>query len=338
MTAAGENCLNADSSRGMRGGETNQRTDHGMTKRLPPKGDQQPDLFAANFADIPIRDQRDTMERPFFSLAKKPRNTPIEYHVGDTWVEVSANAKFGLATIWDADILIWASTQITEALDRGLTPSRKIQFHPHNLLKSIRRPTGGEHYKRLRAALERLTHTAVRTNIRADGKQKVASFHWLESWKEVIDLESGETTGMTITLPDWLFDGIVMKGGVLTIHEDYFLLTGGIGRWLYRVARKHAGRQEYGWQFTMRQLYEKSGASSRFSDFAIDVRKVIEEDTLPEYALTLHRNEEGDEVVSFLPRDHLGVDDPRFQGSRNPRRRIARGITSKGLKFHEPAA
>jgi plasmid replication initiation protein len=162
-----------------------------MTRRLPPKGDYQPDLFAANFADIPIRDQRDTMERPFFSLAKKPRFAPIEYNVGDVWVEVSANPKFGIATIWDADILIWASTQVTEALDRGLTPSRTIHFYPHNLLKSIRRPTGGEHYMRLRAALERLTHTAVRTNIRAQGNKKAASFHWLESWTEVTDVGIG---------------------------------------------------------------------------------------------------------------------------------------------------
>ena len=235
--------------------------DEFMTKRLPPKGDHQPDLFAANFADIPIRDQRDTMERPFFSLAKKPRFAPIEYDVGGVWVEVSANQKFGIATIWDADILIWASTQITEAIDRGLKPSRIIQFHPHNLLKSIRRPTGGEHYVRLRAALERLTHTAVRTNIRAEGKKQAASFHWLESWNELTDEKTGETIGVTLTLPDWLFDGIVMKGGILTIHEDYFLLTGGIERWLYRVARKHAGQQEGGWQFTMRQLYEKSGSS-----------------------------------------------------------------------------
>src|SRR5947209_3007651 len=128
-------------------------------KRPPPKGDIQPDLFAANFADIPIRDQRDTMERPFFSLAKKPRFAPIEYRVGDVWVEVSANPKFGIATIWDADILIWASTQVTEARDRGQPTSRVVHFYPHNLLKSIRRPTGGEHYLRLRAALERLTHT-----------------------------------------------------------------------------------------------------------------------------------------------------------------------------------
>ena len=306
-----------------------------MSKRRPPKGEIQPDLFNANFADIPIRDQRDTMERPFFSLAKRPRFAPIEYHVGDVWVEVSANPKFGIATIWDADILIWASTQITEALDRGISSSRTIHFHPHSMLKAIRRPTGGEHYLRLRAALERLTHTAVRTNIRAQGKKKAASFHWLESWTEVTDEKTGETTGMTLTLPDWLFDGILMKGGVLTIHEDYFLLTGGVERWLYRVARKHAGHQEGGWQFTMRQLHEKSGASSRLSDFAIDVRKVVEVDSLPEYTAVIHKNEEGEEVIHFLKRDHLAVDDPRYETPRHPRRRIARGITSKSIKFNE---
>ena len=216
-----------------------------MVRRSIPPGDHQPDLFAANFADIPIRDQRDTMERPFFSLAKKPRLTPIEYKVGDVWVEVSANPKFGMATIWDADILIWASTQITEALDRGLEANRTIHFHPHNLLRSIRRSTGGADYQRLRAALDRLTHTAVRTNIRAEGKKKSASFHWLDSWTETIDEDTGEPTGMTITIADWLFNGIIERGGVLTIHEDYFLLTGGIERWLYRVVRKHAGKQEH---------------------------------------------------------------------------------------------
>jgi len=304
-----------------------------MSKRRPPNSDTQPDLFAASFADIPVRDQRDTMERPFFSLAKKPRYKAIEYHVGDVWVEVSANPKFGMATIWDADILIWATTQVTEALDRGLKPSRTIQFHPYNMLKSIRRETGGEHYRRLRAALERLTHTAVRTNIRGQGKQKLASFHWLESWTEIIDESTGETTGMTMTLPDWLYQGVMMRGGVLTIHEDYFLLTGGIERWLYRVARKHAGQQETGWSFTMRQLYEKSGSTARLTDFAIDVRKAVEANELPEYRMAIHKNEEGDEVVSFVRRSQLSVADPNFEAPRPTRRRVGRGITSKSHTF-----
>ena len=304
-----------------------------MSKRQPPPSDIQPDLFAANFADIPVRDQRDTMERPFFSLAKKPRHKAIEYHVGDVRVEVSANPKFGMATIWDADILIWAATQVTEALDRGLKPSRNIQFHPYNMLKAIRRETGGEHYRRLRAALERLTHTAVRTNIRGQGKKKLSSFHWLEAWTEVVDESTGETIGMTMTLPDWLYEGVLMRGGVLTIHEDYFLLTGGIERWLYRVARKHAGQQELGWSFTMRQLYEKSGSAARISDFAIDVRKAIESNELPEYGMTIRKNDDGEEVVHFVRRSQLAATDPAFESSRFPRRRTGRGISSKGIKF-----
>ncbi len=276
-----------------------------MSRRPLPRGDNQPDLFAASFADIPIRDQRDTMERPFFSLAKKPRLTPIQYQVGNTWVEVSANPQFGMATIWDADILIWASTQITEALDSGLRPNRTIQFHPYNLLRSIRRSGGGADYQRLRAALERLTHTAVRTNIRSQGKKKFASFHWLESWTETIDEATGEPSGMTITLPDWLYSGVVERGGVLTIHDDYFLLTGGIERWLYRVVRKHAGSQETGWSFTMKQLHEKSGSAARLSDFAIDIRQAVQTNGLPEYELSLGRDYRGNEIVHFVHRQHL---------------------------------
>lgn len=289
---------------------------------------KQADLFAPSFADIPVRDQRDTMERPFFSLAKKPRLTPIEYKVGNVWVEVSANPQFGMATIWDADILIWASTQITEALDRDFKPSRTIQFQPYNLLKAIRRTTGGADYGRLRAALERLTHTAVRTNIRSDGKKKFASFHWLESWTETTN-EAGEPTGMTITLADWLFDGIVERGGVLTIHEDYFLLTGGIERWLYRVARKHAGNQDTGWSFTMRQLYDKSGSSARYSDFAVDIRRIVLANKLPEYELTLARNGEGDEIVRFIHRARLGL-----EFSRTPMRRHSGGIFARAWNLN----
>lgn len=310
-----------------------------MTRRVPPAGDQQPDLFAATFADIPVRDQRDMMERPFFSLAKRPRLAPIKYRVGDAWVEVSANPQFGMATIWDADILIWASTQLTEAMDQGIAPSRTIRFHPYNLLRSVRRTTGGADYVRLRAALDRLTHTAVRTNIRADGKNKFASFHWLESWTETTDATTGETSGMTITLPDWLFDGIVRRGGVLTIHEDYFLLTGGIERWLYRVARKHAGHQQTGWSFTMRQLYVKSGSAARFSDFAIDVRRAVTSNQLPEYEASVDRNVDGEEIVRFVRRTLLDSDHPARELPRFPGRRTTpRGIRASAWKLNEPTS
>lgn len=297
------------------------------------KTEQQTDLFTPSFADIPIRDQRDTMERPFFSLAKKPRKTPIQYEVSGTIVKVYPVKEFGIATIWDADILIWAATQVTEALDRGGQPNPQVYFHPYQLLRGIRRATGGDQYKKLQEALRRLASTYVETNIRVPkgSRRKTTGFHWLEGWDAHED-EDGKPTGMSLTLPRWLFDGIVEKGMVLTIHEDYFTITGGIERWLYRVARKHAGHQETGWSFTMRQLYDKSGSAARFSDFALDVRKITQVDNLPEYALRLHKNGEGDEVVSMVRRSLLDAADPRFELPRAKQRRKGRGLNQKALQ------
>lgn len=294
---------------------------------------EQLDIFKACYADIPIRDQRETMERPFFSLAKTPRRTPIEYKAGGLYVKVTPGADSGVATIWDADILIWAATQITEALDRGGEAGRTISFHPYNLLKGIRRHTGGDQYRKLLDAIRRLHTTSVETNIRPPrGRTKRAAFHWIETWGAE-EGPDGKPTSMSITLPDWLYEGIVQDGGVLSIHEDYFLLTGGIARWLYRVARKHAGQQETGWQFTMRQLYEKSGSSAKFADFAFDVRKVVKAKGLPEYALTITKNGEGDEVVHMVRRSLLAVQDPRYELPRHRRRRQAGGIRQKALSF-----
>ena len=206
----------------------------------------------------------------------------------------------------------------TEAIDRGGVPSPSVRFHPYSLLKGIRRPTGGDHYKRLQDALRRLASTYVETNIRVPkgSRKKVAGFHWVEHWDSYED-GNGKPTGMSITLPAWLYEGIVQGGGVLSIHEDYFLLTGGVERWLYRVVRKHAGVQEFGWP----------------SDFALDVRRIVEAGTLPEYALDISRNAEGDEVVSMVRHSRLAVDDARFEIPHSPRRRHGGGITRTVLRF-----
>jgi plasmid replication initiation protein len=297
-------------------------------KALVPE--DQLEFFIGLHTDVPIRHQLDLMERPFFSLAKKPRRTAIEYSVNGVNIRVSPNKDHGIATIWDADILIWLITQITENLDRTGQASPTVYFNPYTLLKAIRRGTSGRSYTRLKEALDRLSSTFIKTNIRDN---KVARFHWIEdSGHET--MEDGEIR-MFATLPRWLYSGIVQRRMVLTVHEDYFLLTGGVERWLYNVVRKHAGRQELGWSMTMKQLYEKSGSEARLSDFAIDIRKIAENNNLPEYHLSLSRNQEGDEVVHMIWRSSLSTSDPNYQLPRNPRRRIGRGITQKSLSFSD---
>jgi plasmid replication initiation protein len=230
--------------------------------------DSQPDLFIALPSDIPARDQQDLMERPFFSLSKNKRTTPIEYEVGGNYICVTANEKYGIATIWDADILIWAASQITEALSRGRKTSRFFRLSAYDLLTFIRRGTSGRDYQELKATLDRLKSTSVVTNIRQGKRKERHHFSWLNEWKEITN-DQGRSLGLEFILPDWLYDGIINQQLVLSIDPAYFDLTSGIERWLYRVVRKHGGRQKAGWSFTFRQLYEKSGSTDRFANLAL---------------------------------------------------------------------
>src|SRR3546814_1214193 len=72
--------------------------------------------------DLPLKDQREVMERPFFSLQKRKRLKPIEYRSpdGEAWVKVEAMPAYGMATIWDADILIWAASVLNRMKEQGV--------------------------------------------------------------------------------------------------------------------------------------------------------------------------------------------------------------------------
>ena len=268
------------------------------------------DFFSTSLTDLPLRDQRETMERPFFSLSKSPRFEPIVYENRDTFVRVSPSATYGMATIWDADILIWAASQINEARAQGLETARVICVHPYDLLRSIRRHTGKSQYDRLRDALRRLQSTSIETNIRAKGKKRLAQFSWIESWAETIDEKTGRSDGMKIHLSEWFYEGILDQQLLLAIPAEYFDLTGGIERWLFRLVRKHAGKQDGGWGCPVKTLHQKSGSTQRPSDFRRDLRRIVAGNHLPEYHLELKDGERDDPVLWAIRRDRLHPSHP----------------------------
>jgi plasmid replication initiation protein len=71
------------------------------------------------------------MAYPFFSLAKSRRIRPIKFASGNVEIRVEAVPAHGMATIWDADILIWVASQIAEARDAGLRTSRLMAATPY---------------------------------------------------------------------------------------------------------------------------------------------------------------------------------------------------------------
>lgn len=259
----------------------------------------QSDLFRTLPGMIAPRDAQDLMTWPFFSLAKSKRAAPIDFRMGETWISVEAVPEHGMATIWDADILIWAASQLVEARDNGRAISRFLSARPHEILTFIGRGTGKDHYDRLRAALDRLQATTVATSIRQQHQRRRHRFSWINEWRETLD-EQGRALGIELILPDWFYAGVLDRGLILTIDRAYFDLTGGVERWLYRIVRKHGGRQSGGWSFDISHLHLKSGALSPLKQFAFEVRAIAARQSLPGYRLSLERTF-GRERLAFTP-------------------------------------
>ena len=268
------------------------------------------DLFRSLPGDLAPRDAQDLMAYPFFSLAKSKRLAPINFKAGSVVIRVEAVPEHGMATIWDADILIWAASQIVEARDVGIRPSRLMATTPYEILNFIGRGVSLRDYDRLKAALDRLQSTTIATSIRQPTERRLHRFSWINEWKERAD-HRGRPLGLELIVPDWFYGAVLDDALVLTIDRNYFNLTGGLERWLYRLVRKHGGKQEFGWSFDFVHLHAKSGSLSPLKHFAYDLREIVRRQPLPGYRLDIQQCVGGPEILSFMPIDPLALGIPR---------------------------
>ncbi len=275
------------------------------------------DLFRALPGDFAPRDAQDLMAFPFFSLSKSHRVAPIDFVSGNVTIRVEAVPDHGMAAIWDADILIWAASQIVEARDAGLRTSRLMAATPYEILTFTGRGTSLRDYQRLKAALDRLQSTTVSTTIRQPAEGRRHRFSWINEWQERTD-RSGRPDGLELIVPDWFYRAVLDDALVLTIDRAYFDLTGGLDRWLYRIVRKHGGRQRGGWRFDFRHLHQKSGSLSPFKRFAFELRDIIRRQPLPGYTLFLETEIGGRTLLAFEPSAPCGqaVDSLVLSGTR----------------------
>ncbi|MBS7701430.1 replication initiator protein A [Chelatococcus sp. YT9] len=272
-----------------------------MSSRNRPISERgQLDLFHARPGDFAPRDAQDLMAYPFFSLAKTPRIAPIDFVAGSVSIRVEAVPDHGMATIWDADVLIWAASQIVDARDAGLRTSRLMAATPYEILKFIGRGTSLRDYQRLKAALDRLQSTTISTTLRQPAEGRRHRFSWINEWKERTD-RSGKAAGIELIVPDWFYQAVLDDALVLTIDRAYFDLTGGLERWLYRIVRKHGGHQRQGWRFDFRHLHQKSGSLSPFKRFAFELREIIRRQPLPGYELSIEVEISGRTLLAFEP-------------------------------------
>lgn len=247
------------------------------------------DLFVDSLVSAPLRDDRATMEFPFFALQKRPLLTPIVYQDGNVSIRISPGER-GVATIWDKDVLIYLSSLINARIERGETVDRTVRIAAYDMLRVTRRHTGKNGYQEIYDALFRLRSTTITTDIQSGGERETRGFGWIDSFRILTrENKAGSRVmqGLEITLNDWTFRALVKDRRVLAINPAYFDLTGGLERRLYEIARKHVGRQAE-WKVSLLLLAKKCGTMQRnLRRFKFDLKELAGRDRLPDYQMFL---------------------------------------------------
>jgi hypothetical protein len=264
-----------------------QKLERERSKLLPARYTNR-DFFVADIFGYSLKDDAATMEAPVFSLKTQKDFSVWEWTSKDgaRHIEVSPSVKYGRATMHDKSVLIFVTSQMTEALNRERpdAQNRAVRFTVHNYLVATNKPTGGVEYGRLETTLDRLKGTTIKTSIRTGDKRVKEAFGIIDSWTIVERSPNDERMiAVEVVLSKWLYNAI-QAHEVLTLHPDYFRLRKPLERRLYELARKHCGEQS-SWTIGLELLREKCGAQSHLRAFKSHIQGIAQADTLPEYRM-----------------------------------------------------
>lgn len=271
--------------------------------RKPRSQQVQPDFFAPVLYDVGARDSRSVMDVAPFRLSKSDKrpNQVIQYDLPDGHVVVSSGS-FGMASVFDYDLVLMAISHLTEAMNkyregRGPKPGRLFRPEVADIIKFCRKDNGGNQRQFIVGALERLstTHVGIKRTSKINGvMMNIDEGENLIGPFKVISVGSTKKIKyIEMKIADWMYDEIThgAKPDVLTVHPDYFLHESGISRFLYRLARKAAGRDSAVWGFDL--IFARSGSQSTFKEFCRALRKIVEANDVPEYDLAIEDGQRG---------------------------------------------
>ena len=255
-----------------------------------------PEFFNCDLSDVLpyFKDDMASMEHPMFSLSTKPDMRILHYEHNGNTITIFPST-WGLPTIHDKDMLIYAVSHLQAAINEGKVPSRTVRFTAHDFLVSTQRGIDGRAYQRFKDALNRLRGTTINTNIKTGKFSIEEGFGLINSWRAVKEDSTGRVIAAEIELSKWLYNAI-LSNELLTINPDYFYLRKPIERRIYELARKHCGNQQL-FKIGLDKLHNKIGTKAPLRKLRAQVREIVTANSLPDYEVSI-----SEDIVTFTSR------------------------------------
>lgn len=278
------------------------------TVRVPPDDDAQLSFFVPNIFDAPLKDDVNLMDVAPFALSKNKRHDSIRYELKDAIVIVEGGAETGMATAFDYDIFLNMVSYLAEEVRKRRfeeragksvdLPPRRYRPSASDILRFCRRTQGGKQHEQLEQSLDRLQATRIKIINHSGGKRReTESFPLIGRYRVVSWTNKNRIELVEVEIPDWVYEGIVTPDknpSILTLHPDYFLIAQPLARFMYRLARKAAGRTQA--RYGLQEVHMRSGSPMAQKHFNAAVRRIVEASQvhpLPEYDFAMSEGKGG---------------------------------------------
>jgi len=269
-------------------------------------------FFSPSVYDAPIKDDVNLMDVAPFALGKKIRTGVITYELKDCLITIEGGAEVGIATVFDYDIFLNMVSHLAEEVRRfrietskGLRPTLPPKIYRPNvahILKFSHRQSGGRQYEEVEEALRRLAKTSITiTNLAGGKRRQVDTRPLLGEYRIISKTKTGKIDQIEIHIPDWVYLSVVRAEKtlpLLTMNADYFLISSGLGRFIYRLARKAAGKNEA--RYSARDLHKRSGSPQEYRFFLRDLKEFVTRTQafpMPDYDLAMTDGRDGPVVL-----------------------------------------
>ncbi len=240
-----------------------------------------------------FRNERSLMLYPFCSTAKRKRLNPINYTSsnGRYWLKVTADYTYGMAKIWDIDILRYAFSKAGEiALIAGYFPDF-VEFSGYECLKALgKKVHSGKNYQWLREALARLGSTTYRGNIFGNDENTTDIFMLVRIKYED---RTGKMERIKITFDECLKQSIRYNKGLLAINKHILHEESGIRKRLLELVAVSKGADS-SWTVGLRRLQAMCAHDGEMKEF----KRQLNSYDLP-WEVSFDKRIGGDDKVTF---------------------------------------
>lgn len=250
------------------------------------------------------RNERNLMLFPFCSTAKAKRVKGIRYVSADgkRWLEVTANHDYGMAKIWDFDILRFALSKAGEvALQVGYFPTC-VEFSGYECLKALgRNPESGSNLEWIKEGLRRLCLTGYSGNIFRENEKITEIFTLIRA--SYID-QSGKLERINITFDERLVESVRYSKGLLVIDPILLREEAGIKKRLLELVAVSIGK-ETTWTVGLDRLRAMCAHDGESKGF----KRQLKEYSLP-WIVSFTKAANGGENVTFKMRESVVATNP----------------------------